>query len=543
MSPRFGITVRSVCAFDLPVVAFATSALLATGAAHDVTSAHRAVAWAMGLAGMAVLVGWLARSRAAWGAVAMLAVGSGACVALFFVTQYSALEVESKIGTIDALGQMLSAAFPRLPIWAPFSNSAATWLEGLWPLSIGLAADPRNRRVRLPVVVASAVMALALLLTMSRGAWVAILAGAIVWLSAQSVPSRWRAHVAGASVVGALTAGLAMTFDAGLTWVARLSAAAGGFIVRPDRLNIYHGSVSLLRDVGLTGLGPGDQFADPFSRFALIIQVPFVTYPHHLSLHLWLAGGVLGIAAWAWWVGSCASAIVAAERHRATPASRGAWVGFFAVLMHGLTDARQAVDPWTWAPLFVLAGLIVARCRRLDPGVRPGVLALPLACLLATGALALGRYVPVTAAWQSSIGHQLEARCLFGSTPDSNRQELCASAVDRYERAIAEDPSQVGAHRRLALAAAERGQFSLAASHAREAFTYDTSSPATRKVTGLTAAWVGDERLAVELLVTVPGSANELLVWSSAWKDRRFTDASLHSAAVARMLEERSSGE
>ena len=30
----------------------------------------------------------------------------------------------------------------------------------------------------------------------------------------------------------------------------------------------------------------------------VVIQVPFVTYPHQLALHVWLAFGIAGLAAW-----------------------------------------------------------------------------------------------------------------------------------------------------------------------------------------------------------------------------------------------------
>ena len=98
-------------------------------------------------------------------------------------------------------------------------------------------------------------------------------------------------------------AGLAMTWPVGLSAIGWLAQVGGDFFNRLDRLDIYRSSLTLLDDVGLIGLGPGDQYAVPFAKFALLIQVPFVTYPHQLPLHLWLAYGVAGVALFTAWIG------------------------------------------------------------------------------------------------------------------------------------------------------------------------------------------------------------------------------------------------
>ena len=80
----------------------------------------------------------------------------------------------------------------------------------------------------------------------------------------------------------------------GTPWWIRWAGAAG----RPDRLDVYGQAVTLLRDMPFTGLGAGDQFAAAVSRYVLLIQVPFITYAHNLTLQLWLAYGLFGLAAW-----------------------------------------------------------------------------------------------------------------------------------------------------------------------------------------------------------------------------------------------------
>lgn len=528
--------IRSATLLDLPLGLFAASVVVAVGAAYEPVSARDAAIWLAAWAALALAIGWLARSRRVWLLVAVAAVACGATAALVFVVHYSSLNAESKIHAIDVLGHWLSDPFPQWAPWLPYSNSAATWFEGLFLLGLGAASDPRLRRLRVALVVMSALLGLGLLLTMSRGAWVGVLAAtAVVCVTRRASPG-WRGVVAGGAVMAALLVGLAMTFESGLTVTSLVSTATAGIVARPDRLDIYRNSATLLDAVGLTGLGPGEQFADPFSRFALIIQVPFVTYPHQLSLHVWLAFGALGIMAWAWWVSAIAVAITSAERHPSSPAFRGAWAGFVAVLVHGLTDARQAVDYWTWGPFFVLAGLIVARYRRLEPRPFPSRFAVSGLCMVTVCMVVLARHTPLSAAWYSAVGHRFEARCLFGHPLSIDRAASCRLAIDAYARAVAHDPTQAAPRRRLAMAAADRGAFTEAVPHARAALYTDPGSLATRKVVGLVAAWAGEDQLARSLLATVPEAPAELLVWSEALKGRGHLVASENALRVALQL-------
>ena len=67
--------------------------------------------------------------------------------------------------------------------------------------------------------------------------------------------------------------------------------------IRPDRLDVYQGSLALIEDVPFTGSGLGGQFAMQYSRYVLLIQVPFLTYSHNLYLEAWLEQGIFGMLA------------------------------------------------------------------------------------------------------------------------------------------------------------------------------------------------------------------------------------------------------
>ena len=151
-------------------------------------------------------------------------------------------------------------------------------------------------------------MAAACLLSASRGAWLAVAVALAVLVAYRSI-ARWQLALAAAAVAG-LLAVVASTVAGGTPWWIRWAGAAG----RPDRLDVYGQAVALLRDVPFTGLGAGDQFAAAVSKYVLLIQVPFITYAHNLTLQLWLAYGLVGLAAWSALAAAIAVAAAAGER-------------------------------------------------------------------------------------------------------------------------------------------------------------------------------------------------------------------------------------
>ena len=211
------------------------------------------------------------------------------------------------------------------------------------------------------------------------------------------------------------------------------------------------------------------------------------------------------------------------------------WAGIAAILIHGLTDARQAVDPWTWGPLFALGGLAAAECRRLRVPIPRWAPWIPLGCALLVLIAGLRRLAPVSAAWPTSNGIIDEAKS--PSEPDEGaRAALVSRAIQHYERALLDDPIRAGSRRRLALLAADRGEFEVAFQHARVALDHDPDTLATRKTAGLTAAWVGNLVLARELLASVPGAADELSVWSTAWENRGQYQVALNALKISASL-------
>jgi len=412
----------------------------------------------------------------------------------------------------------IGSPLPRLAWWAPMSNSVSTFLEGLVPLAAALAVGPGGRWWRALGAAAAAVMGLAIMLAASRGAWVALAAGCLAWGMAWG----WarRTTTAGKAI------GLACLVAAVLATVTAAQAVApsivgtgiSGILNRPDRLSLYRNSLVLVHDFPFTGIGPGGQFAMALSRYALLIQVPFLTYAHNLYLGLWLELGLLGMTGLAALLGALLAAVLVGERARLGPWFRGAWVGVLVVLVHGLMDARQLVDRWTWLPLFLLLGLLAARLARHRAPAAAAALSLPLVTMAAFLVGASPALRPVQSTWHANQGMLAEARAELGALPSEGREHLLAEARRRFEQAVAADVAQPTARRRLGILAIDGGRFEEAYDHLQISWRADPGNPATRKGLGLACAWTGRFACARELLAPVSGIFDELNVWSRHWE-------------------------
>ncbi|MBI3977471.1 MAG: O-antigen ligase family protein [Chloroflexi bacterium] len=207
-------------------------------------------------------------------------VGIGAGVGLVVLAHYGL------VGTVESTGGVGRAlAIYHSP------NALALFLER--PLTIaavlGLAGAGRRRLVWLA---GAGVMALVLVLTYSRGAWLAVTAGlllALVVASRHRIPAA--AAVLAAGIVGLLAGGR----------VDRL----GDIGTAGRRVEVWLSALAMVRDHPLTGVGL-DNFLyyyrdGGYLRPAAAVE-PNISHPHNLILDWWLRLGVLGPVVFGWLV-------------------------------------------------------------------------------------------------------------------------------------------------------------------------------------------------------------------------------------------------
>lgn len=396
-------------------------------------------------------------------------------------------------------------------LYEPEANSVATFVEGILLVAVASFALETGRRKWL-VGLAALVMLLALGLGGSRGAWVAVGLAGLVWAALRWPAARW--------LLGMVLIGLLLLFLA--LWIGGLEAVqpiplVGQVFFRPDRLELYRQSSYLIQDAPFTGIGLGGQFAMNYSRYVLMIQVPYFTYSHNLFLQVWLEQGLLGLLALAM------IALTVGLR-----AWRGYWAGgnrihevsaagLLAVLVHGAFDARQLVDLYTWLPFFALLGILAAAGRDIPGGRRDGLipagsgLVLLLVILMSLGNL--------PAAWAANWGSIRQAQLEL--TAQAGLETEGREAVKMlFQQAITANPAQRTARLRLGMMLLDERQFAAAQTQLEAAYAVDPQHSTTWKALGLAYAWNGAIDKAAERLQPLPGMAAELNDWGGWWRSQ-----------------------
>ncbi len=504
---------------DLPILLFMLSAALGVLPAYD-----RSLSWlplGVLLAGGALYLGVSrgVKTRSGLFIVARMAVLAGALLGLFFITQAGYLQPGEKIGSISRLAAWVSGYFPRATFWQPHPNSVATFLESLLFLGVGLLVLERGKWWRLAAGLAVGLIALGLLFSVSRGAWLGIGLAGVIWLAVHYRPARWVALGLGILVIGLGAFVLLQGNIRAIERVPLVDRVLAPIFSREDRLDVYRGSLSLIQDMPFRGIGLGGQFAAQYSRYVLLIQVPYLTYSHNLYLEAWLEQGLLGIFALVWLIAALLWNAARYRGDRGDALFESSWLGMLAFFLHGLSDARPYVDLWCWLPFFLALGLygsMLSHQPANDSKRLSQLLPLGVAVLIVGAALVALPVQP--GAWQAETGCIEQARAALNGTLSGSEKELLTGlAVEDLKVSAAVDDDQRTAHFRLGLLLSDEKRFSEALKELEKACEADSQDEATIKALGLAYVWVGEVEKAESYLEKVPGITEELNVWGWWW--------------------------
>jgi O-antigen ligase len=376
-----------------------------------------------------------------------------------------------------------------------------------WPLSsIGLGVNPNviggviaagiplqvfalrhSRRWKQAILLG--LSGIGLLLCQTRGAWLALILALGMWLAWRWLTVRitqvrrariiWLALVIG---VGAVSLGVLTVTPLGL----RLLGLGG------DRVNIWRNSLDLLGDYPLTGFGLA-AYEMTYSTYVLLTHVGNTMHAHNLWLNIWLNQGLLGVVSFA---GLVLNAIWP------KPASRWrmpALLSLAVILTHSLADDSfygygAAALPFLFIPIALLD-------RSTEPVANevqlPHSKFQPALVLwgMALAGLVIGLVMPGgRAAAQANIGAVLQTRAELSvyhwpETPiqDALRQSDgvdLVSAVQQYQEALALDPADVTANRRLGQIELARGEYVTACQHLGAAYAGARQQRASAQLLG-----------------------------------------------------------
>jgi O-antigen ligase/tetratricopeptide (TPR) repeat protein len=524
---------------------FAVSAVLGTLPAYDRRLTSTALTAILASAALYFAIAYLTRSWLAVRIVSGVVILASTLLALYFITQFGYQDYPETPALIERFGQATTLPFRFGGYLHP--NAAAAFLGVAVPLGITRALSSRYTWRKAFWAFCSLIIVYAIFLTYSRGSWLA-LGGATALVIALGIlrrlPRRIALAVVGIVVV-ALAAGLVAIVALGTD---NLPFLASTFSTASSRGQLYRNSLYLLGDYPYTGIGLGDTFAMVYSRYSLLIFVPFLTYAHNLPLAVWLNQGLLGLLAFGGVILAFYTLVYrvirAAEPRRLF---HGAWLGATVALLHGLTDAPQYADHrWVMPMLFIAMGLSVAGARiavtELDEYEAPQpifwrrwIALVAAVVVILVGVLAIFNR-PLAAAWYTNLGAIDEARAELapgpGSIPDSIGQETSATVVlteaERrtyfvsaeawYRRALESDPAYPNANRRLGNLLVSLGRYDEGVPLLETALAAGPTYGATIKGLGLAYVWVGRLEDAVRTIALHddPDSiADELNTWGT----------------------------
>jgi O-antigen ligase len=429
---------------------------------------------------------------------------------------------QEKLGWLGPALDLLASLRQPAPGHLLHPNMAGGLLAALLPLQIGALRWRRSPGwLRLAGLLLIGLTLLALLASGSRGAWLALLAAAGLWLTwrasgallqraGRPAAGRRRELAQLAMLLALLTAGLL----AGLAWLA--TPTGQRLLVAGDqsRLTLWIDTLHLLGDTPLTGLG-FEAFQMAYVSYGLLLHVGFQPHSHSLPLEIWLRQGMLGLLALAW-----IAAVVLRLRHSPSRWRPWALASLAVIALHGLVDI----------PLYGGRGLmlapiplaLLARGPLGQPVLLPRranlALAAALALLLAGALLA---FTPAgRATVQTNLGAlaQTRAELALYRWPEWPLQDELrrTGAVDltpivaRYQAALAENPANAAANRRLGQIELSLGQYTAARQHLEAAYAAAPGQRATRQLLAESYAIEGELEQAAALLRTVDTSLNQM---------------------------------
>lgn len=557
---RFALTRRWTrrTPFDVPMALFLLTAGVGIWVAAD-----RAAAWARFwvILGAVFLFYALANAESARDLRTWYVALLGAAVAVVFVLANDWGASTVKIGLLTRLGQALQASLPPLPDPDVNPNVAGAILAMSLPFAVWAAVQAwrRRRDARQPGLAALALglalaalflVAFGLLMTASRGAWVAVLGALLLasaWLLAGRV-SRGSAarNAVPPSVQGRIFAGgLGLALLAAVLWIAArpgtvavlLDALPGPSAVG-SRTDLWRNGLTLAGDYPFTGVGL-DGFMMAYSSYVMLLHVGFTPHAHNLYLDLALQQGLPGLLVFLW---MCALFGRVWWREALQPGARrrrgelaAAALSLAVILPHGLVDdtlyASRAVL-FLFVPL-AFAGLLPAEHAGWSTERGAGDVApqgaprrtwlAVLGGTIVLLAVALLWRAPLLSRLASNVGavRQTQTELSVYTWPEwpiqdeVRRQRDLGPAVDAFERALALDAGNASANRRLGQIELSLGQYEAALGHLQAARAAEPWNLTTQQLLGEAYLANGEQEVGRALWAGV--SNEELQLELRAW--------------------------
>ncbi len=491
--------------FDWPLLLFLMSGMVGVWAAYD-----REMAWAKFWTIVAgVLLFYALAAFSLPGApdvpqrggipTAWFLAFAGAGVSLYFLTTHDWDAFPTKYTTLSAIGRGLQGPLPELPGHRLNPNVAGGILAMLIPFAAAVGRQAGRARNWPALVLGLAlfgVTLLGLLLSVSRGAWLAVLGAvtlAILWWLVGLVngkqPKRRRLLF-----MGTLALGVIIILTSFISWpaipqqlVESLPLLAGG----TSRLDLFRNSLILVQEYPFIGAGLGT-YMMLYSTYSYLTHVGFIIHAHNIYLDVLIEQGFAALLALLWmWAVFAAALWRESFDGRIRPYLGAAAISLVTILLHGLVE-----DALYGSRALMLLFLPLAftlpypqRKEEVAPRRRWLVQGLTLGFLV-VAVVVWARPLQSAAISNLASVRQSQAELSRYKWPewpiqDAIRREIdLSSTIAGYERALALNPFNAAANRRLGQLELSLGEYEDALKHLEMANKSTPWDYATRLLLG-----------------------------------------------------------
>ena len=445
-------------------------------------------------------------------------------LALFFLLSHNWDNVPASVAVLDRLALAWLRIRPSLPL-SEAPDAAEGIMVLLLPLAVARALIARHAADTVWLIIATVaalLVGLGLLFTTSLGAWAALLAAGLVAILWQREGNRPLLLLAAFLLL--LTTLLLVSWPAGAR---SLTATLPGESIQ-GRLALANGARALIGDFLFTGGGLG-AFPGLYSRYILLLPVPFVSHSRNLWLDVALGQGVMGLLAMLGVMAICLFLLAQPEKIEQSVVRRllgtAIVASLIAMMVHGLADDPFYSDHGALF-LFFVPGLVLALrqeylawlARRCDYWL-PRLLALGIVVFL----LGLAFYRPLAASFKANLVAVAMARIELAAWPDlewhdSSQLPALASVEDQLQAALATASGLRSAQQRLGMLAMLRFDYEVAIRHLVVARQLDPDHRGVQKALGYSYVWVGDFARADPLLADLPEAEAEMATYSWWWE-------------------------
>ena len=414
------------------------------------------------------------------------------------------------------------------------------------PFSLALALECWKRKSALGSIffgLTSALILAAVIMSSSRGAWMALVVTAVLWIGWQMTGKLGIKSQYYRKILYILTFVILICLAVGYFWtvtygkINQIAIGKSDVSVSDQRFHVFWSDIELIKDVPFTG-GGLDNFSGLYSSYILINPNYILGYGHNIFLDATLEQGILGGLMLLWvYLGSILWLIL-----RPGPAPHSflriaVITSLLIILFHGLVD--DIVYRTSYIPLlFFVPGMAVGLLASTNPEPKriwldkSQMRRLGLPVMIALGSIVVVLIIfrqPLISAWYSNLGAVEMAKVELADFPTGTWDEgqdtgLYSSAEALFLKAITQNPANPNAHYRLGLIAMVKRDFPTAVDHLERAHRGDPYHRGIIKAMGLSYLWNGEVNKAQTLLSRIPEARQEVGVYSWWWGEQNRND-------------------